>query len=387
MRGKRSTIINLITACCLALAVLLACTHAMGNDLSVQAINIAKNQLAKFGPEYSSDIDRYRNIIYISALDDRHLRQTQELISKYIDAQKKSLFSKRMPFNITVILPTMDDYSELASKADMEWASGFYSPRAHRLTSIDRGEILIHELTHALHHADYAAAGQKHPPWITEGIATLFQNSRMDHRGLKPVVDNRLYTLRRAIRNDSLMPLEELFALGQKKFVVNAELAYAQSRYIMFYLWKKNRLKSFYNRYKTGFSGDPSGKRAFEATLQSRIHLIERDFKKWVEELKFPLGHRKAGRARLGVEVLDHPRGIQVVGLVQGSAAKEAGRIYIGDIIVKFNDKEVKNPSQFFAALKSVGAMQTATITLLRHNRHKVIQQPLGGTIAATKKR
>jgi len=183
------------------------------------------------------------------------------------------------------------------------------------------------------------------------------------------------------------MPLEDLFALGQKKFVANASLAYAQSRYIMFYLWKKNRLKSFYNRYKAGFSADPSGYKAFEATFQSRMFLIERDFKKWVKELKFPLGHSKTGRARLGVEVLNHARGIQVVGLVQGSAAKEAGRIYIGDIIVKFNDKEVKNPAQFFAAVKSVGAMQTATITLLRHNRRIVIQQPLGGTIAATKKR
>ncbi len=387
MRGKRSTIINLILACSLTLTVLIVCKKAMGNDLSVQAINIAKNQLAKFGPEYSADIDRYRNIIYISALDDRHLRQTQELISKYIDAQKKSLFSTRMPFNITVILPTMDDYRGLAGKANMEWATGFYNPRSHRLTSIDRGEILIHELTHALHHADSALAKQKHPPWITEGVATLFQNSRMDHTGLKPVVDNRLFTVRQAIRSGNLMHFEDLFALGQKKFVANASLAYAQSRYVMFYLWKKNRLKSFYDRYKSGFADDPSGYKAFEATFHSRMYLIERDFIKWIEKLEIPLGLSKAGRARLGVEVLNHERGVQVVGLVQGSAAKDAGRIFIGDIIIKFNDKEVKHPSQLFAAIKSVGAMRTATITLLRHNRRKVIQQPLGGKIAATTKR
>ena len=387
MNSSRSKIKHLIAAAVMALAVGAFCSEAMGNDLSIEAINIAKNQLAKFGKEYSSDIDRYRNIIYISALDDRHLRQTRELISKYIDAQKKTLFQTKMPFNVTVILPTMDDYKAIASKASMEWASGFYSPRTHRLTSIDRGEILIHELTHALHHADSAAAGQRHPPWIKEGIASLFQNSPMGPSGLRPNTDMRLYTLRRALESKSLIPLEDLFAMSQKKFVANSNLAYAQSRYVMYYLWKKGRLKRFYNRYKDGFSDDPSGMKAFESTFQSRMFLIERNFKKWIGTLEVPLGQKIVGRARLGVEVHDHARGIQVVGLVPGGAAKEAGRIFIGDVITKFNDMKVTTPNSFFAAVKSVGAMQTATITLLRHNRIKVIQQPLGGSISVKRTR
>jgi len=41
------------------------------------------------------------------------------------------------------------------------------------------GSILTHEFTHALHFADQEGRGQEHPIWIAEGLATLFESSKL----------------------------------------------------------------------------------------------------------------------------------------------------------------------------------------------------------------
>ncbi len=353
-------------------------SQAMGKDLNAHVNALAKAQLAKMGDGYVAQIDRRRHIVYISALDDEHLRRTQLLLASFTDAQRVTLFDKPLPWNLTVVLPTIGDYEKLAAKAKVEHASGFFTPALQRLVSIDRGKVLIHEFTHALHQADMTAARQVHPVWITEGLATLFETSEITPAGVIPAIDTRVLTLKRALRQDKLIGLDELLQMNRKRFMERPDVAYAQSRYLMFYLWHKQRLKRFYTAYKSGYHSNTTGKKALETALGSRLFLIEPKWRQWVETLKIPANYARGTRGRLGLEVKDHPRGVKVVSLLHGGAAKRTGRIRVGDIIEGFNSIKVTNPAQFFAVVRAAGSMKTATIHVIRHNRRIAVSQPLG---------
>ena len=196
------------------------------------------------------------------------------------------------------MLPTTEDYNKL--ELPYPKCVGFYSYAGRRVVSVDRGRTLVHEFTHALHHADMAASRQRHPIWITEGLATLFEACTITPSGLVPHVDIRLVTIQKAVREKTVFPLRELLSMGQKPFMKDAAVAYAQSRYLMYYLYEKGHLDDFYKRYKQTFTRDPHGIAAFEAAAGNKLAIIDRDWQKWVMTLKLPWLSIAAGSAGWG---------------------------------------------------------------------------------------
>jgi len=345
-------------------------------DLTVQAKRIARQQVEKLGENYTAHIDASRHIVYVSALDDGHLRETIQLLSAFTDAYRRSLPAARPAWNVTVVLPTVEDYRKLT--LPFPECVGFYSPAGRRLVAIDRGRTLLHEFTHALHHADIAAARQVHPIWVCEGLATLFEASRITPSGLKPQLDRRLPTVQRAVRNKKAIPLKRLLTMGREPFLKDAALAYAQARYVMYYLHSRGRLAQWYKRYKANFTHDPNGLKAFEASLGSRIFLIDPAWRKWVLSLRMPSSEHRTQQGRLGLEVQKVAQGVKVVGMVPGSAAKVAGRIRVGDIIEKFNRHAIRSPGDLVGAVRSAGALKTVEVEVRRHGRRMTVIQPLG---------
>jgi len=362
-------------------AVAAACLVAVGvapgeDDIHQAARQAAERQLKACGRAYVARIDFQRHLVYISALDDEHFGQTADLLAAFADAHRRTLLDQPLPWNLTIILPTVEDYARLTDESTF---AGMYYPAAHKIISLDRGRILLHEFTHALHHADTSPARQEHPTWVSEGLATLFQSCRISPSGLEPVVDASVLTFQKAIRTKTAVPLADLMAMGQKRFLEKADLCYAQARYALFWLYEKGQLKQWYQRYKATYADDPSGLRAFEWAAGNRLFVIEDEWHRWVAGLKLPLGELRAGQGRLGAEVEDHPQGVRVVSLVEGSAAKQAGRLQVGDVITVFNGVTVDNPATLVAAVRAAGAQQTVTIELIRHGRKTTIRQPLGG--------
>lgn len=343
-------------------------------DLGAQADELLKSYLKKMGEGYAGQVDRDRHIVYVSALDEEHLRQTRELLVSYMDAQARTLLDTRLPWNLTVVLPTVDDYKKLVANPV---AVGLYEPKLRQLTAIDRGRVLLHEFTHALHHADQSAAAQAHPPWVGEGLASLFESSRITPAGLEPNTDLRLLALHRAIRDKKTIPLDSLFKMGQKRFMEQTDLAYAQSRYFMLYLHEKGRLRDWYKRYKQTFADDPTGQKAVEAILNNKLSTIESEWLEWAAALKPPPPPARSRQSRLGVEVMDDPAGVKVVRLIAGGPAKQAGRIQAGDVIQEINGRKVTNTADFAVAVKAVGSMQTVTVKVLHQGRPETILQPL----------
>ena len=343
-------------------------------DFAALASTVSKDQLKRMGSAYTSKTDVDRHIIYISALDDQHLQATMQLLASFADAYRRTLDDSALPWGVTVILPTVDDYKPLAPAKDV---AGFYRPGDRTLISIDRGRVLLHEFTHALHAADAAAAQQVHPIWVREGLATLLETAAITPAGLEPRTDLRLLAVQKALRDKTLISLDKLIAMGDKPFAKDAVQCYAQSRYLMLYLHQQGRLNQWYRHYKAGYADDPSGLKAMEKTLGMRIWAIETAWQEWLVKLRLPIGELEAGQARLGVEVKDD-QGVKVASLVSGGAAATAQRIAAGDTIERFNGQAVHNTAELVAAIRAAGAMQTVAIDLVRQGRKLTIQQPLG---------
>jgi len=357
-----------------------AAARSSPRDYRAEAKRIAAKQLEQFDKGYSARYDNKRHILYISALDDAHLKQTVGLLSAFTEAYRRTLPSGRGEGNITVVLPTAEDYKKL--KLPFPDCAGFYSYADRRLVSIDRGRTLVHEFTHALHHADMIASRQAHPIWVAEGLATLFEASKITPSGLTPQLDRRLATIQKAIKGKDKgkkpFSLRELFSMGRKPFMKDASLAYAQARYVMYYLHERGRLDDFYRRYKDTFAADPHGISAFEAAMGNKLAIIERAWTKWVLEQKMPSSEYRIRQGRLGLEIQRAPQGAKVVGLRPGGAAKKAGRLKIGDVIKQFNGQAIRNEADLVAAIRSAGAMRTVKVHLIRNSRPMTVMQPLG---------
>jgi len=360
----------------LGLAVPGGTAYASSRNYSAEAKRIAAKQLKQFGKGYSARYDNNRHILYISALDNTHLNQTVVLLSAFTQAYRRTLPSSRSEGNITVVLPTAEDYKKL--ELPFPDCAGFYNYAGRRLVSIDRGRTLLHEFTHALHHADMIAARQVHPIWLAEGLATLFEASKITPSGLVPQLDIRLPTIQKAIRDKKAFSLHELLSMGRKPFMKDASVAYPQARYVMYYLYERGRLDDFYRRYKHTFVHDPHGIAAFEAATGNKLAIIERAWSKWVLAQKMPSSERRVRQGRLGLEIKRANRGAKVVGLQPGGAAKTAGRLKVGDVIQQFNGKAIRNEADLVAAIRAAGAMRTVKVQLVRNSRPMTVMQPLG---------
>lgn len=345
-------------------------------DYQGEANRIAAKQLEQFGKGYSARYDNNRHILYVSALDEAHLNETIGLLAAFTEAYRRTLASDRGEGNITVVLPTAEDYRKL--ELPYPDCAGFYSYAGRRLVALDRGRTLIHEFTHALHHADMTASRQMHPIWITEGLATLFEASAITPSGLVPKLDIRLATLQKAIKDKKAFALKDLLSIGRQPFMKDAAVAYAQVRYVMYYLYERGRLDDFYSRYKDTFTHDPHGIAAFEAAAGNKLFIIERDWQKWVLDKTVPSSEHRTRQDRLGLEIQRVAQGAKIVGFQDGSAAKTAGRLKVGDIIEQFNGRAIRNEADLIVAIRSAGAMQTVKIQLRRNSRPMTIMQPLG---------
>jgi len=370
-RHKQAAAAALALACCLPPA-----PRAAADDLAAQAGRIARKEVRRLGEGYTARIDGQRHIVYVSALDGKHLDKTLRLLTAFTDAYRRTLPAATPAWNVTVVLPTVEDYRK--GKLPFKRCAGFYSPAERRLVSIDRGRTLVHEFTHALHHADTAAAKQVHPVWVCEGLATLFEASRITPAGLVPQVDRRLPALQRALKDNKAIPLRHLLAMDSEAFRKDAELAYAEARYVMYYLYARGCLADWYKRYKAAFLRDRNGLKALEATLGGRLFQIEPQWKQWVLQLRVPSYERRVQQGRLGLEVKKGTAGVKVVGLVPGSAAEIAGRIRVNDIIETFNGHEITNPGELIGAIRSAGALRTVKVRLRRGGRTMTVAQPLG---------
>ncbi len=344
-------------------------------DLAAEARTLAAKWSSRLGPGYSTRIDARRHIVYVSAIDPKALTTVAALLAAVHDAQRDGLFPLPLQRNVTVILPTVDDYRTLVPRAK---AQGAYTPARRTLVSITYGSTLVHEFIHALHHNDQAAVGRRHAIWVVEGLAMLYQQSRLRGRTLEVLDRGVPAELRAALADGSAHTLADLCAMTPKTFGADADLCYRQAHQVMLYLHQRGKLKAFYAAHRTGAARDVDGTRALSAVLGKPIKQIDADWRKWLADRKTAWKPRTPRAAHLGIRMARSAGGVRVAGFLPGSAAHSTALLSAGDVITHLAGRPVRSPRDLTAAVQSCRPGQIIDIRILRDGAAMTIKHRLG---------
>jgi hypothetical protein len=345
------------------------------SQLAAEAKALAEAAQNRYGSGYATQIDNQRHIVYVSALDSYTRSRAIGILRAYSGQQRKILFRQPLPWNVTVILPTVSDYR---GSQPLAAYAGHYDPATRTLESLSLSDVLIHEFTHALHHGDQMLANQRHPTWIREGLAGLFQRSVMREGRLEMLPGRDLTSLQEAARNHKVHTFVALLAMDQQAFLASAELCYAESHYIMFYLNQIGKLKDFYENYKAGYAADPSGGAALAKTLDRPLDEIESDWREWVLRQEAPWTPSHPRKALLGAKMEAVQEGVRITGFVRGSAAESAGQLKFGDVVLSVAGQVTRTPPDLTAAVQTCQPGQTIDIEVIRDGQLILVRQLLG---------
>ena len=155
---------------------------------------------------------------------------------------------------------------------------GYYSPEASALIMNVSGlGTLSHELVHPYMEANFPNV----PSWFNEGLASLYEYPGERKGHIIGHVNWRLPNLKKEIRAGTLPSLVQLLSTGRDEFY-NADWdAYAQARYLMYYLQEKGKLRDFYVKFLAD-TKDHTGRAALEEVLGEDLNTFDPKWRKWV---------------------------------------------------------------------------------------------------------
>ncbi|MEO8843068.1 MAG: DUF1570 domain-containing protein [Kofleriaceae bacterium] len=155
---------------------------------------------------------------------------------------------------------------------------GYYSPTASALIMNVNGlGTLSHELVHPYMEANFDDVAS----WFNEGLASLFERPSERKGRIIGLANWRLPNLKKEIRNKTLPPLTKLLATTRDEFYAADWDAYAQARYLVFYLQEHDKLKPFYDAFHDD-TKDKTGRAALEKVLGEDLDTFDPKWQKWV---------------------------------------------------------------------------------------------------------
>jgi hypothetical protein len=159
---------------------------------------------------------------------------------------------------------------------------GYYSPTASALIMNVSGlGTLSHELVHPYMEANFPDV----PTWFNEGLASLFEYPGERKGHIIGHVNWRLPNLKKQLRADTLPSLVKMLGTTTAEFYDADWDAYAEARYLMYYLQEHGQLRDFYKKFLAD-TKDHTGRTALEAVLGEDLETFEPKWRKWVLALK-----------------------------------------------------------------------------------------------------
>jgi hypothetical protein len=165
---------------------------------------------------------------------------------------------------------------------------GFYSSTHNGLfmNIATGGGTLVHEIVHPYVEADFPDA----PPWLNEGLGSLFEQSAERGGHIVGLTNWRLAGLQEAIADDSVPSFEKLTHLTPIEFYnVDSGTNYAASRYLLYYLQEKGTLRDFYKTCRDTRDQDRTCTAALKKALGTDdLDAFKTTWQQYVAKLTFP---------------------------------------------------------------------------------------------------
>jgi hypothetical protein len=163
---------------------------------------------------------------------------------------------------------------------------GYYS-RNHKALIMNIGTgggTLVHEIVHPFIEANFPTC----PPWLNEGLGSLYEQCGDVDGHIRGFTNWRLPGLQKAIRENRVSSFKTLMELDSRGFYNDdSGVNYAQSRYLCYYLQEKGLLVKFYKDFLKRQTEDPSGFKSLQTVLaETDIDAFKKRWEKYVLGLR-----------------------------------------------------------------------------------------------------
>lgn len=159
---------------------------------------------------------------------------------------------------------------------------GYYSSshKALIMNISTGGGTLVHEIVHPFVEANFPDC----PPWLNEGLGSLYEQSGEVNGHIHGYTNWRLPGLQAAIKAGKLPSFKDLMSLGSRAFYNDDKgTNYGQSRYLCYYLQQRGLLVRYYREFVNHQKGDPSGYKTLVRVLAVRdMTAFKRRWEKFV---------------------------------------------------------------------------------------------------------
>ena len=146
------------------------------------------------------------------------------------------------------------------------------------------GGTLVHEIVHPFMEANFPAC----PPWLNEGLGSLYEQCGDAKGHIHGFTNWRLPGLQKTIRAKQVPSFKELTAMDSKAFYNEDKgVNYAQSRYLCYYLQEKGVLVKFYQTFHRRQKADPTGYKTLQTVLaETDMDAFKRKWETYVLSLR-----------------------------------------------------------------------------------------------------
>ncbi|MDZ7815876.1 MAG: PDZ domain-containing protein [Planctomycetota bacterium] len=318
-----------------------------------------------YSKHYKVKLYEEDRVIFVSDAPEKQYIRLLDIIRR-VNANHRKLFRNEPNiYNIVLCPSSKEEYNKHYPPMNV---LGVFMPRTKTLfVDMNVGEgTLVHEYTHALHFADQEGLGQQHPIWIVEGFATLFENSSFSGRSkLIPRHGFRLMHLYKMLESNAFIPLKKVMNYDHRRFMARAGACYAESRLLMYYLYRQNKLYEFYYKYINDYETDPTGIHTLRNILNKPMEEIEEEYKAFVNYIGKGIYDTKVS---LGVKLTMAALNCLVFEVDEGSPADEVG-IKPGDILYSYNGRRLRSSSDLTQELSREKPGDTARIVIERDGK------------------
>ena len=330
------------------------------------------------GDDYRYEIDGDRGLAYATFLEEASHARMKETLDALGAHLVKDYFGRAPEDPVLIAIVRPEDARKYLEREEIK---GMYLHESRRLVARDTGQSLQHEFVHLLHFAHMERSGQRHPIWIQEGLASLYENYTIRADGSVEFQPNiRFNIARKQVVSKTVMPWKELFALRPQAFMSDAERLYPQVRAIFEFLAREGKLVDFYKALCATSRDDPDGSSAIERTFGGPLAKVEERWKKWMIDRGAIDDSVSRRDASLGLTAEDAGDGVRIRSFVLKSAAKAAG-LRVGDVIFAIDGVRVSNREELVLAVARLDVGKAVRVDYRRDGNElftEVSPRPLG---------
>lgn len=219
------------------------------------------------------------------------LERSSQTVRWAADKLEQDFFAKRPAKILDVFLFTTHTSYERGVKAltgqRPTTPYGFYSRTNSGLfmNISTGGGTLVHEIVHPYVEVDFPDA----PPWLNEGLGSLFEQSAERGGRIVGLTNWRLAGLQRSIAGGAVQSFRALASLDNAAFYADdSGTNYAQSRYLLYYMQEKGLLRDFYRAFRAARAKDPTGYTTLVQALGERdMRDFQQRWERYVAALRF----------------------------------------------------------------------------------------------------